>query len=377
MEPRSPGPGEFVAGAGGALLLLATFLPWFGVDSAVQLPGRSEATTVRGVGVNAWHAFAAIDVVLLIVALLALALLVLPLLGVRAGRTPLALAVVVAGLVCAVLVVYRLIDPPDLTTAADTASTETGRRLGPFFALLAALAITWGGWRSIEDEAAAPVPAAPEPAAAPHVEAELPMPELPVEAEPVDAELPVEPELPVEAEPAEPEPVEPPRPEPRRGAPIRSAGVAAFDDLIARLEPLLEELWEAPAAPRAEHGQIPAAPGVYVFTRRDEPVHIGQAPDLRRRLAEHCRPSSGHTKATLAFEIAKRAATREGIEVDGPPARLATSDDFTPYFVRAKEAVAELPVRFVEVDSRELRTVFEVYGALALGTVDPNADEPG
>ena len=106
-------------------------------------------------------------------------------------------------------------------------------------------------------------------------------------------------------------------------------------------------------------------------------MQVGQAPDLRRRLAEQCRPSSGHTKATLAFEIAKRAATREGVEVDGPPARLATSDDFSPYFVRAKEAVAELPVRFVEVESRELRTVFEVYGALALGTADADASEPG
>ena len=106
-------------------------------------------------------------------------------------------------------------------------------------------------------------------------------------------------------------------------------------------------------------------------------MHVGEAADLRRRLAEQCRPSSGHTKATLAFEIAKRAATREGVEVDRPPARLATADDFSPFFVRAKEAVAELPVRFLEVDSRELRAVFEVYGALALGTVAAQATEHG
>ena len=62
--------------------------------------------------------------------------------------------------------------------------------------------------------------------------------------------------------------------------------------------------------------------------------------------------------------------------MDGPPARLATSDDFSPYFVRAKEAVAGLPVRFLEVESPELRAVFEVYGALALGTVDSNAPSP-
>jgi hypothetical protein len=344
VDSRSPGPGELAAGAGGALLLLAMFLPWFGVDSAVQLPGRADPTTVRGVGVNAWHAFAGIDVVLLVVAVVALGLMLLPLLGLRAALTPMGLAVVAAGLVCALLVVYRLIDPPDLTTAADTASTRTGRRLGSFFALVAALGITWGGWRAIEDEAAAPVPVPAEPAPPP-APAPVPLPAPPVERPP--------------------------------GAPIRSAGVAAFDELIARLEPLLEQLWESPAAPRAEHGGIPAAPGIYLFTRHDEPVHVGQAPDLRRRLAEHCRPSSGHTKATLAFEIAKRAATREGVEVDRPPARLATSDDFSPYFVRAKEAVAELPVRFIAVESRELRTVFEVYGAMALGTVDADASEPG
>jgi hypothetical protein len=144
--------------------------------------------------------------------------------------------------------------------------------------------------------------------------------------------------------------------------------VAAFEDLISELEPMLERLWKAPAHPRAEHTTIPAAPGVYLFTRRDDPVHVGQAEDLHRRLAEQCRPSSGHTKATLAFAVARRAARGEGVDVDGPPARLATSDTFVPFFARAKEAVAGLPVRFLEVESPELRTLFAVYGSMALGT---------
>jgi hypothetical protein len=331
VKPRSPRAGELAAGAGGALLLIATFLPWFGVDSAVELPGRPGGTTVRGEGVDAWQSFAVIDVVLLAVAVAALLLLVL---GVADLRAPvgLALAVTGAGVVCALLVIYRLLDPPDVATAADTAAHETGRRIGPFFALVATIAVSWGGWRVLEQG---------EP-----------------EAEPLPA------------------PVKEPHEKPS-GPPIRSAGVAAFDDLVGQLEPLLERLWQAPAAPRAEHSRIPAAPGVFLFTRRDEPVHVGEAADLRKRLAEHCRPSSGHTKATLAFEIAKRAATREGIAVDGPPARLATSDDFAPYFDRAKEAVAALPVRFLEVDSRELRALFGVYGSLALGTGEYGATGAG
>lgn len=342
MDPRRPRPGELVAGAGGALLLISTFLPWFGLDSAVRLPGRA-AVTVRGDGVSAWHAFAFVDIVLLLAALAALALLALRPLGTSPARTPLPLVVIGAGLVCALLIVYRLLDPPGLATAADTAATETGRRIGPFFALLATAGMTWGAWRAIEDGA--------------------------IEDKPFEvAEAPIaEPEP--EPEPG-PEPVAAPVPSPSgpSGPPIRSAGVAAFDDVIARLEPLLTELWDAPAAPRGEQGSIPTAPGVYLFTRHDEPVHVGQALDLRRRLAEQCRPSSSHTKATLAFDIARRAASREGIDVDGPPARLATSDPFVPYFARAKEAVASLPVRFLEVESSELRAVFEVYAGLALGT---------
>ena len=130
MDPRRPRPGELVAGAGGALLLISTFLPWFGLDSAVRLPGRA-AVTVRGDGVSAWHAFALVDIVLLLAALAALALLALRPLGTSPARTPLPLVVIGAGLVCALLIVYRLLDPPGLPTAADTAATETGRRIGP------------------------------------------------------------------------------------------------------------------------------------------------------------------------------------------------------------------------------------------------------
>ena len=152
MDPRRPRPGELVAGAGGALLLISTFLPWFGLDSAVRLPGRA-AVTVRGDGVSAWHAFAFVDIVLLLAALAALALLALRPLGTSPARTPLPLVVIGAGLVCALLIVYRLLDPPGLATAADTAATETGRRIGPFFALLATAGMTWGAWRAIEDGA--------------------------------------------------------------------------------------------------------------------------------------------------------------------------------------------------------------------------------
>jgi hypothetical protein len=279
----------------------------------------------------------------------------------------LALATAVAGVVCAGLVVYRLLDPPDLGPVAGGDGSEVGRRIGAFCALMATAAISWGAFRALAPEAAAEP--APEPEPVPEPEP-IPEPEPEPEPEPVP-----EPEPEPVAVPAAPSPsrdrVSVTGPAARRsGPPIRSAGVAAFEDLISRLEPTLERLWDAPAAPRAEHTKIPTSPGVYLFTRRDEPVHVGEANDLRRSLAEQCRPSSGHSKATLAFAVARRAARSEGIDVDGPPARLATSDSFVPFFDQAKEAVAGLPVRFVELESPELRKLFAVYGSMTLGTTE-------
>ena len=264
------------------------------------------------------------------------------------ARIRLALLVVAAGVVCAVLVVYRLLDPPDLATAADTAATETGRRLG---------AVLRSGrhdrdhlGRVADDRGRGRGGRRPSPRSPRSSRSRSPSPSR----SPSRSPSPSGPRARRYDRPAWP---------PSRtwwGSSSRS----------------WRSCWDAPAAPRSEHSKIPAAPGVYLFTRNDEPVNVGQAPDLRRRLAEQCRPSSGHSKATLAFEIAKRAADREGVAVDGPPSRLATSDDFSPYFTRAKEAVAGLPVRFLEVESRELRALFEVYGSLALGTTESASDAP-
>ena len=54
---------------------------------------------------------------------------------------------------------------------------------------------------------------------------------------------------------------------------------------------------------------------------------------------------------------------------------VAATPEFRPYFEDAKAEVARMDVRFVEVPEPELRTVFEVYAALALGTTDFNSFE--
>ena len=74
MASRRPGPGELLAGASGLLLLLAMFLPWFGVEATFTLPGAGEPVAVADTGRDAWESFALIDIVLALAATLAIAL---------------------------------------------------------------------------------------------------------------------------------------------------------------------------------------------------------------------------------------------------------------------------------------------------------------
>jgi hypothetical protein len=117
--------GEWLALAGGIAMIVALLLPWYD-----DLSGY-EALTI-------------IDILLTLIALLAIWLAVaqatqdVPAKPVAAGVLS-----VVFGALAVLLVVFRLIDAP-----ADGLEVRPGAWLG----LLAALAITVGGWRSIAAE---------------------------------------------------------------------------------------------------------------------------------------------------------------------------------------------------------------------------------
>ena len=238
MRARHPGPGELVAGAGGLLLLVAMFLPWFGLNGRARVPGSGEVITVGRGNIDAWEAFSGIDVLLLLVAALAIGLLVFALL-----TTPppeLAVAVSGASAVGALLIVYRLIDVPDLPIgdAGDTAY-ETGRRLGAFFGLLCTAGIAWGAGRAgaTAAAAAAPAPASAAPASAapalasPVAPRPAPKPARPRPAAPARASSPPAPPAPTTAAPSPPAPplAPPGRPAPAAARqPVPGSPLAAW-----------------------------------------------------------------------------------------------------------------------------------------------------
>jgi hypothetical protein len=128
-----------LAGAGGAVLLGAMFLPWFGKVSpyCVPLPGYA-----CGRNFDAWKAFAATDLVLFATALAGIYVAVAGT-GAKTDTqiTSASLTTPLASL-ATLLVLFRLIDPVG----------KLDLRFGIYVGLLGCLAVTYGAWRAVRDE---------------------------------------------------------------------------------------------------------------------------------------------------------------------------------------------------------------------------------
>jgi hypothetical protein len=131
--------GEWLAGAGGAALLLSLFLHWYGVGPF---------------SVSAWRAFSVLDVVLAVLALVPLALVALQATR-RSPALPVAFSTftVLAGALATLLILYRILNQPGPNELVDV-------KPGAWLGLLTAALTTAGGWRSLRTE---PVPTEPLP----------------------------------------------------------------------------------------------------------------------------------------------------------------------------------------------------------------------
>jgi hypothetical protein len=154
MDVGTLSTGEKVSGISGiALLVIMVLFSWFGFEVAAF--GSSEDS------VNAFQAFSLIDIVLLITAIAAIAL---PVMSATQSSVdlPVALSAIVAllGAIAVVLVLFRIIDPPDLDIPGTVdigfgevdEGVETTRKFGVFLGLLAAIGVTIGGWLAMQEE---------------------------------------------------------------------------------------------------------------------------------------------------------------------------------------------------------------------------------
>jgi hypothetical protein len=131
--------GELIAGAGGALLLVALLLPWYGRETDI-------AGTVIDETWTAWQTLPVVTVLLFAIAVVAIAVPASRLLrsapvSFRGDRL-----LVLLGCLGLLLVLFRLIDMPlpniDLQQGDHA---DSSRAPGVFLALLATAAIAYGG----------------------------------------------------------------------------------------------------------------------------------------------------------------------------------------------------------------------------------------
>jgi hypothetical protein len=143
--------GEKIVGVSAILLLIDMFIfKWFGLKSSVSVGGVS----VSGSGSkNAWGSFSFIDIILFITILAGLGLAYI-----KASATevnlPIAASVVVAvlGGLSVLLILFRLISPPDFGIDSLPSGVDHTRKLGAFLGLILAGALTYGGWLAMQDE---------------------------------------------------------------------------------------------------------------------------------------------------------------------------------------------------------------------------------
>jgi hypothetical protein len=126
--------GELITGGAGIVLLVAMFLiPCFALD----VPSRGHAASLDG-----WQALTATRWVLLVTVALSLALVILTATR-RAPAVPVAVAMFtcLTGDLASLLLLYRVIHHPGLSA-----------RAGIYIGLAAALAVAYGGYRSLRTE---------------------------------------------------------------------------------------------------------------------------------------------------------------------------------------------------------------------------------
>lgn len=149
--------GELLAGAGGiALIVFMLAVHWYGVRETNLLPSELAPNGVaEGFPRDAFESFSFLDVYLLITGLAAIALPVIRASELNLTR-PARLNLIVGGLgaIAVVLIVIRLIDPPDLVFTDRIGNTievsnidgaEVTRKIGPWLGLVGAAGIALGG----------------------------------------------------------------------------------------------------------------------------------------------------------------------------------------------------------------------------------------
>jgi hypothetical protein len=135
-----------------AFFVFLFFFKWYGVSSSASVGGVSYSDSANG-----WHTFTNSRWIWIITIIVALAVVAISA-GALKLKSPVQPGVLVAGLgaLSAILIIYRIIDHPSAGTSGTIAgvhySASVGIKIGIWLGLIAALALTYGGYLAMQDE---------------------------------------------------------------------------------------------------------------------------------------------------------------------------------------------------------------------------------
>lgn len=150
MELSKLSPGEKISAASAVLLFVFMFFDWFGVK-VTGVPGFSGTVSGSGGG-SAWDALDVIPIFLMLAIVVALGVAVVRLTDADI-EPPVSLNTIVAvvGGLAVLLILYRIVFPPDFGSFGGV-TVDATLKFGIFLGLIAAAGIAYGGWSAMREE---------------------------------------------------------------------------------------------------------------------------------------------------------------------------------------------------------------------------------
>ncbi|WP_084607396.1 GIY-YIG nuclease family protein [Sulfuricella denitrificans] len=145
---------------------------------------------------------------------------------------------------------------------------------------------------------------------------------------------------------------------------------AVFRQFIESLEPSFQRLMRMDPVTVATLPRETPLSGIYLFSENERHLYVGRTNTIKKRLQNHCRPSSGHNSATFAFRLARQITghTIATYTEHGSRSFLEKHPDFSHVFLQQKERVRNMDVRYVFEPDPMRQALLEMYVSVSLGT---------
>jgi len=143
-----------------------------------------------------------------------------------------------------------------------------------------------------------------------------------------------------------------------------------FDSHIKALPILLKTLLEMHPINPISLPQIMPLKGIYLFSENGNHLYVGRTNNIKKRIQNHCRLGASHNQATFAFRVARSDTNQHKASYKTEGLRKQLEDDpiFGPAFIKAKERIRNMELRFVEINDPVLQALFEIYASMILKT---------